>query len=79
MLIKGLLKEGRFFFFFFFSTIWVVLERFLLWGKTSIINFPNTEEGNPLYYEPGRVCCTFPAFFKAWVTISPSLFSQKGK
>lgn len=78
MLIKGLLKEGRFFF-FFFSTIWVVLERFLLWGKTSIINFPNTEEGNPLYYEPGRVCCTFPAFFKAWVTISPSLFSQKGK
>lgn len=77
MLIKGLLKEGRFF--FFFSTIWVVLERFLLWGKTSIINFPNTEEGNPLYYEPGRVCCTFPAFFKAWVTISPSLFSQKGK
>lgn len=78
MLIKGLLKEGRFFFFFFF-TIWVVLERFLLWGKTSIINFPNTEEGNPLYYEPGRVCCTFPAFFKAWVTIPPSLFSQKGK
>lgn len=77
MLIKGLLKEGRFFFFFF--TIWVVLERFLLWGKTSIINFPNTEEGNPLYYEPGRVCCTFPAFFKAWVTIPPSLFSQKGK
>lgn len=77
MLIKGLLKEGRLFFFFF--TIWVVLERFLLWGKTSIINFPNTEEGNPLYYEPGRVCCTFPAFFKAWVTIPPSLFSQKGK
>lgn len=56
--------------------MWVILERFLLWGKTNI-KFPNTEEGNPLYYEPGRVCCTFPAFFKAWVTISPSLFYKR--
>ena len=62
-----------------FFIIWVVLEIFLLWGRASIINFPNTGEGNSLYYEPRRVYCTFPAFFLCLgksITIS---YLQKGK